>query len=45
VVTHTDAKELYVWDIEKQPNRAMAKVVITFTGALHKTVGLSGTHV
>jgi hypothetical protein len=26
VVTHTDAKELYVWDIEKQPNRATDKV-------------------
>ncbi|CAL8462585.1 g2118 [Coccomyxa elongata] len=25
VVTHTDAKELYVWDIEKQPNRATDK--------------------
>ncbi len=27
VVTHTDAKELYVWDVEKQPNRADAKVL------------------
>ncbi|EIE23954.1 WD40 repeat-like protein [Coccomyxa subellipsoidea C-169] len=26
VVTHTDAKELYVWDIEKQPNRATDKL-------------------
>ena len=26
VVTHTDAKELYVWDVERQPNRADAKV-------------------
>ena len=26
VVTHTDAKELYVWDVEKQPNRADARV-------------------
>lgn len=28
VVTHTDAQELYVWNIEKQPNRAFDKVLL-----------------
>ena len=29
VVTHTDDKELYVWDVEKQPNRAHDKARAT----------------
>lgn len=42
LVTHTDAKELYVWDIEKQPNRAADKVRVLMRLGLASLLGIHG---
>ena len=45
VVTHTDAPQLYVWNLETQPNRATDKVPSPYRNAHRRSADLTAGHV